>query len=378
VVWFRKEFSIPEEWNNKELTVSLGPIDDMDVTYLNGEKIGSLEVDGFWQQERYYTVPANAVKPGKAVIAVRVTDPRGNGGILGDRELLRIYPSNNKNAAIPLDGKWQYKVVGQIIGDTMYLFDPQTDTYESRPELEIAINAHTPTVLYNAMIAPLTPFTLQGTIWYQGETNVNRSKQYMRHMSLLINDWRKQFNNENMPFYYVQLAPWHYNNLQGRSSAHLREAQRRSLDIPNTGMAVTLDIGNVDNIHPANKQEVGKRLAYWALANNYGENIPFSGPIPKADVETKDNKIIVSFDYATSGLVIKEDISNQFEVSGNDGTFYPATRVEITGDKIEISSNQVTNPQNVRYAYKNGTEASLFNEAGLPAPSCTTEEKIEE
>ncbi|WP_255297548.1 sialate O-acetylesterase [Anaerophaga thermohalophila] len=376
VIWFRKSFEIPAEWGGKKLIVSLGPIDDMDATYLNGEKIGSTEVPGHWNKERIYTVPPEKVKAGQAVLAVKVIDNQGGGGIYGKPELLTVYPENNKTEALSIAGEWKYKVTAQLEGDELFLFDPKTDVYENRPELSMSLSSHTPTALYNGMIAPLTPYTLQGSIWYQGETNVGRANQYLRLMELLITDWRQQFDNENMPFYYVQLAPWHYNDIEGISSANLREAQRRAMQIPHTGMAVTLDIGDINTIHPANKADVGKRLALWALANDYGKDIVYSGPLPE-DVEIQNNKIIITFKHAEEGLIIEEDAPNQFEIAGEDGNFVPA-RVNISGNKLIIFSPELSSPADVRYAYKNGAEASLFNDAGLPAPSFTTEENFED
>ncbi|PWD98602.1 sialate O-acetylesterase [Marinilabilia rubra] len=373
--WFRKEIMIPESWEDKDLILSLGPIDDMDVAYFNGKKIGGTEVAGFWQKVRYYTVPASEVKAGPASLAVKVIDTQGGGGIYGDSEQLKIYPEGNKNQSIDLKGKWHYKVVAQITGDQLYLFNPETNVYDTRPELSMALNSHTPTVLYNAMIAPLTSFTIKGSIWYQGETNVGRASQYIELMDLLISDWRKQFNNPEMPFYFVQLAPWNYDNIEGRSSAWLREAQRRSMEITNAGMAVTLDIGNVDNIHPANKEDVGKRLALWALAKNYEKkDLVYSGPFPQK-TEQSNGKIVISFSHAENGLKLKSGVKNQFEIAGKDGNFVPA-KVKINGNTIEVYSPKVSQPANVRYGFKNGAEASLFNKSGLPAPSFSTEEEI--
>ncbi len=374
VVWFRKDIEIPEQWAGKGLILSLGPIDDMDVTYFNGQKIGGTEVAGYWQKVRYYTVPANLVEPGIATIAVKVIDHQGDGGIYGDSEQMTIYPEGDNSNAMALDGEWNYKVVGQIAGSDLYLFDPQTDTYDSRPELSMNLSSHTPTVLYNAMIAPLTPYTIKGSIWYQGETNVGRANQYLELKSDLINNWRNAFENPEMPFYYVQLAPWNYENVDGISSANLREAQRRALKIPHTGMAVTLDIGNVNNIHPANKTDVGKRLALQALANTYGKEVPFSGPMPE-EFKTEGKQIIISFKNAFDGLNIKNDVENQFEIAGGNGKFHPAKAI-IKNNTIIVSSPKVSKPDDVRYAYKNGSKASLFNGAGLPAPSFTSEETI--
>ncbi len=373
-LWFRKTVNIPEEWEGKKLTISLGPIDDMDATYFNGEKIGGTEVTGMWQKKRFYTVPANLVKSGEAVLAVKVIDHQGGGGIHGRKEDLKIYPENQESKAINISGEWKYKVVAEIKGDQMYLFNPEEHAFESRPERYMVLSAGTPTVLYNAMIAPFKPFTIKGTIWYQGEANVGRAAQYQRLMKLLIKDWRNRFNNPEMPFYFVQLAPWHYNNPEGISSAKLREAQRRSLDIPNTGMAVTLDIGSLETIHPANKKDVGKRLALWALANDYGKDVVYSGPLP-AETKTENNQFVIRFNHTDGGLVLKDNVPGQFEIAGKKGTYYPA-KVEIKDSTLRLSSSKVVKPVNARYAYKNAAEASLFNEAGLPAPSFSTEDEL--
>lgn len=370
-VWFRKEVEIPQEWAGKALTLTLGPIDDRDVTYFNGQRIGGIEEAGFWQAERTYPVPADLVKAGKAVVAVRMIDTQGGGGIYGKPEQIAL---SDGNQSISLAGAWKYRVVGQYREDKMYLLNPETNDFASRPELAVVAGAYTPTALYNAMIAPLTPYTLKGAIWYQGETNVGRSAQYVRLKSMLINDWRTQFENGEMPFYFVQLAPWHNNNVEGSSSAKIRDAQRRTLSIAHTGMAVTLDIGNVDNIHPANKTDVGERLALWALANDYGKQIPYSGPLYES-FSVEGNKLTLTFSHVDGGLVLKDQVPGQFELAGDDGVFYPAKAV-VEGNQIVLTSPRVAKPVNARYAYKNGSEASLFNGAGLPAASFTTEAEL--
>ncbi|MFO8001064.1 MAG: sialate O-acetylesterase [Marinilabilia sp.] len=253
-------------------------------------------------------------------------------------------------------------------------FASATNASESRPERSMTLSSETPTVLYNAMIAPLVPFNVNGTIWYQGESNVGRAAQYRRLKQMLVEDWRENFDHPDMPFYYVQIAPYNYDNPDGISSALLRDAQRRSLDIPATGMAVTLDIGNIDNIHPGNKKDVGHRLARWTLAREHGKDIPYSGPLPAA-TEINDNQITIEFEHADE-LVLKEDVPNQFEIAGEDGQFYPA-KADIQGTSIVLSSPQVPNPANARYAFTNGASAALFNKAGLPASSFTTEAELE-
>ncbi|HKL71235.1 MAG TPA: sialate O-acetylesterase [Marinilabiliaceae bacterium] len=376
VVWFRKEFVIPTSWEGKELTVSLGAIDDMDVTYLNGNVIGAYEEAGFWQTERKYTVAGDNVKSGEAIISIKMIDTQGGGGFTSAASTMSIHPTNDPSVALSLAGDWKYKVAAEITGGKMYLFDPETDEYANRPKVELAITSHTPSAIYNAMIAPLLPYTIKGAIWYQGETNVGRANQYMRLTSMLITDWRNRFKNEEMPFYYVQLAPWHYNDPSSSSSANLREAQRRMLHIPNSGMAVTLDIGNLDNIHPAKKKEVGERLSLWALNNEYEIETPYTGPM-FTNKEIAGNKIILNFNFVNGGLEIRKEVPNQFEISDENGQFHTA-QAKVVGDKIEVSSDKVKAPVDVRYAYKNGSQASIFNGAGLPAPSFTTENEIED
>jgi sialate O-acetylesterase len=373
VIWMRKVVEIPASWVGKELSISLGAIDDRDVTYFNGIKVGAHEESGKWQVKREYKVPAELVKGGRAVIAVRITDTQGGGGFTGTTEQMQLFPEGNIKSALSLAGNWTYLPVAEFKDDVLYIFDPQKNEFANRPKLSVVVGPYTATSLYNAMIAPLTPYTIKGSIWYQGEANVGRSAQYQRLMASLINNWRESFNNADMPFYYVQIAPWNYSDPKGVSSANLRDAQRRSMELPNTGMISTLDIGNNDDIHPANKKDVGERLAMWALANNYGKNIEFSGPLYQS-FEVIGNQAIVAFTHA-DGLVMKPTAFEAFELSGADGVFYPAT-VTLYGNKVVLTSSKVGQPVNVRYAYHNSTQASLFNSAGLPAPSFSTEKEL--
>ncbi len=377
VVWFKKEVVIPSSWDGKDLVLSLGEIDDMDVVYLNGEIVGATEEEGFWQTKRFYNIPADKFVSGKAIFTIKLIDTQGGGGFSGQSKELALYLEEDNSEKLSLAGEWKYQVAAELAGRTLYLFNPENNDYNNRPELEISLSSHTPTVLYNAMIAPVVPYNLKGFIWYQGETNVGRANQYMRLKKLLIDDWREKFNNDDASFYYVQLAPWHYNDINGSSSANLRDAQRRSIsENKNSGMAVTLDIGNNDNIHPGKKQEVGERLALWALKDKYEKDIVYSGPLYKEKNISK-NKITITFVCSNNGLVINKDVPNQFEIAGVDNVYYPAN-VEVIGeDLIRVHSTKVDEPKNVRYAYKNGAVASLFNGEGLPAPSFTTEEEID-
>ena len=227
------------------------------------------------------------------------------------------------------------------------------------------IGPRSPAVLYNGMIHPLIPYTLNGCIWYQGESNVNEENhdQYRELFSAMISNWRSDWDLGNFPFYFVQIAPFKYH--EDKQSEVLREAQLKTLAVPNTGMAVTMDIGNPRDIHPKNKQEVGRRLARWALAKDYDRDLVYSGPLYKS-IQVKGNKIYVYFRHTGSGLMTKDDQLKHFEVAGSDGIFVPAEG-RIKNNHVVVRSPEVSNPKYVRYAWGNAIEASLFNKEGLPA-----------
>jgi sialate O-acetylesterase len=223
-----------------------------------------------------------------------------------------------------------------------------------------------PTGLYNAMVYPLVPFPVRGAIWYQGESNNGESMLYYEKMKALIGGWRQVWKKSDLPFYYVQIAPYKYGpgntNLPG-----IWNAQLASLAIPNTGMAVTTDIATVNDIHPPNKQDVGKRLALWALAKTYGKkDLVYSGPLFKK-AKPDGDKIAVLFDSIGSGLATRDgkDVSH-FEIAGEDGKFVPA-QAKIEGDKIIASASEVTTPVKVRFGWDQLAEPNLMNKEGLPA-----------
>jgi len=234
-------------------------------------------------------------------------------------------------------------------------------------------NCHTPTALYNAMIAPLIPFRIAGAIWYQGESNSPRPIEYAKLFPAMITDWRKNWGIGDFPFYYVQIAPFNYDINWCPNSAYLREAQLKTLSaVKNAGMAVAIDIGEEKDIHPKNKQEVGRRLALWALEKTYNKKIDsFCGPLYKS-TKIENNRIRLFFD--TYGeLSAREGHLSDFIIAGEDKTFVPAS-AEIDGDTVVVWSDLVQNPVAVRYAWKNWTTASLFNKAGLPASSFRTDD----
>ena len=355
VVWFRKTVEIPADWQNTMLTLNLDMIDDNDITYFNGVEVG--HTDG-WNLSRKYVIPASLVKSGKAVITVRVFDTGGGGGIYGNASLLTLSYATDKN--IPLAGSWQYKVGFNLneIPAAPKLFD----------------DPNQPTVLFNAMINPIVPFTIKGVIWYQGESNADKAYQYRELFPLMIKDWRRQWKSD-FPFYFVQLA--NYTAILPQpadaSWAELREAQLQTLHLENTGMAVTIDIGNEKDIHPKNKQEVGRRLSLIARANAYNENIAFSGPIYDT-YRIERNSIRITFNHVDKGLKTKNgDQLKGFAIAGFDHQFHWADAV-IEGNEVVVTCKDIENPIAVRYAWAANPVCNLYNGADLPASPFRTDD----
>lgn len=359
VFWFRKEVQLPDTWAGQDLALELGPIDDMDTTWFNGIRVGGMERGGAWATPRRYIVPASAVQAGRNVIAVRVVDTGGGGGICGQAEQLQLRPADGSgDEAISLAGPWRYH-------PTLRLNElPPWPAWTS-------MNQNTPTVLFNGMIAPLTPFTIRGVIWYQGESNRSQALRYETLFSELIRDWRRHWAIGEFPFYFVQIAPFAYDGDIGETGA-LRDAQRRVLSLPNTGMAVTLDIGDPKNIHPRNKQEVGRRLALWALANTYGQsNLVYSGPLYER-MRVEDGRIRLFFDHTAGGLKPDGPLSC-FLIAGEDRRFVPA-QAQVENDSVLVWSDSVPEPVAVRYAWNATDEPNLTNGAGLPAACFRTDD----
>jgi sialate O-acetylesterase len=355
IVWFRKEFSIPPQWVGKDLTLTLGPIDDLDLTYFNGTPVGHEEV---YNKVRVYKIPGQIVKAGRNVIAVQVTDTGGGGGIYGTRNQLVL--ENDAGQSIPLAGKWHFRV------------GPNFQDLPPRPQSPDSPNL--PTVLYNAMIHPLIQFPISGAIWYQGESNAARAFQYQTLFPALIRDWRTSWKVGDFPFYFVQLANYQPTKPEPSEDAwaELREAQLMTLSVPNTGMAVTIDIGDAGDIHPRNKQEVGRRLALIARAKLLEENIEYSGPIYNF-MEVIDNKIRISFSHTGSGLVTRnnEELKG-FEIAGQDRKFYWAN-AQIDNNSVTVWNPRVPVPVAVRYAWQSNPICNLYNPAGLPASPFRTD-----
>ena len=355
LVWFRRTIELPSEWAGHDLTISLGPIDDIDVTWFNGEVVGRREI---WNLPRLYLIPGRLVKTGRNLIAVRVLDTGGLGGIYGEpAQMFLRHPNGKKHF---LAGPWAYM--------------------KSRPLQEIPSLPLTPegpnrlTVLYNGMIAPLVPYALQGAIWYQGESNAGRAHQYQTLFPALIRDWRAQWGMGDFPFLFVQLA--NYLSLQTEPEennwAELRDAQSKTLAVPNTGMAVAIDIGDAQDIHPKNKQEVGRRLALNALALVYGVARPHAGPMyQKMTVE--GDKIRLHFNPVEGGLQVAGESVLGFTIAAADKKFHWAEAL-IEGETILVSSPRVPEPVAVRYGWASNPVGNLYNSAGLPASPFRTDD----
>jgi sialate O-acetylesterase len=361
IVWFRHKFDLPASWNGQALKLGLGPIDDIDTTFVNGTKVGQMNR---YDLNRVYTVPAEAFKPGMNVVSVRVLDTGGNGGFTGSAEQMFLKPATGPDASsISLAGEWQMR-------DSVPLSKLPTVPTPSDPN-----NPNVVTLLYNGMIAPLLPFAIKGAIWYQGESNADRAYQYRRLLPAMIGDWRHRFGVGDFPFYIVQLAAFQATQPAPRQNewAELREAQAMTAkNVPNSGLAVAIDIGEANDIHPKNKAEVGRRLALCALAQTYGKKIEFSGPWYRSS-KVEGKTIRLSFDHAESGLLAKGGELRGFAIAGEDRRFVWA-QASIDGKQIVVSAAGVDKPVAVRYAWDINPVCNLYNQAGLPAVPFRTDD----
>ncbi|MFT4847983.1 MAG: sialate O-acetylesterase [Sediminicola sp.] len=363
IVWYRKEFIFNGDSSKEGYKLFLGPIDDLDATYLNGIKIGE---DEGWQKDRIYNIQPKLLKDGKNVLAVRVLDNAGGGGIYkGDPSI-----KNENKVIVSLKGDWKYKMLGCFENPSTFRLFNKESNLKNRPKL--LLNQQSPTVLYNAMIDPLIPYKIKGVIWYQGENNVWFPEEYAKSFPLLIDSWRDIWVQGDFSFYFVQIAPYNYNSNMNSMAAVLRESQRITMKLPNTGMVITSDIGDVDNIHPANKQDVGKRLALWAMNKTYGKkDVVYSGPLYKSII-TEGNNIRVNFDNVGSGLFCPDTALTFFEIAGKDGKYYPA-EARIDGEQVVVKSIKVKQPVHVRFGWTDTAIPNLFNKERLPAASFSSE-----
>jgi len=354
IVWYRKEITLDSSTVSHPILLSLGKIDDNDETFINGNLVGSTRN---WETKRMYPVAAGIFKAGKNIITVRVEDTGGGGGFYDDSAGVCL---KTESKTIPLGDNWSFRIAkisgnGGGIGPNDF-----------------------PDLLFNAMINPLIPFGIRGVLWYQGEANTERAFQYRKAFPLMISDWREHWGQGNFPFYFVQLASFNAADgisEKGSTWAELREAQFRTLSVPATGMAVTIDIGESKDIHPKNKQDVGKRLAAIALNNLYALPMEYSGPVYESMV-IQGNKIILNFTHTGGGLLVKDRYGyiRAFEIAGPDHHFHYA-KAFLQKNQVVVYSDEVQNPVSVHYAWADDAgDANLYNQEGFPAVPFRTDQ----
>lgn len=348
--WYRTQFDLSSHEAQNPVTISIGKIDDSDITWVNGHRVGAMEMA--WSAIRIYEVPAKYLQEGKNTIVVRCEDTGGGGGIYGTPDLFSYSINGQKK---PLPNSWKFNI-GAIRTNANTLGTNQI-----------------PTILYNKMIHPLLRFPIKGAIWYQGESNAGSETDATNYAELfkhMIIDWRNRWNIGDFPFLYVQLANFMAPDVEPAESswAILRESQTKTLSLENTGQAVIIDIGEADDIHPKNKHDVGYRLALAAQKIAYKKDVVYSGPKYNGH-SIQRNLVYVSFDHVGSGLKCTDtfDHVNGFALAGADGKFKWA-RARILGDEVMVWHEEISTPVHIRYAWGNNPDkANLYNKEGLPA-----------
>lgn len=364
--WFRKEIDIPADWQGKPLVLSLGAIDDTDITFFNGVRVGSIDEARpyFWLLPREYEIPGGLVQTGRVELAIRVFDCFGQSGFNGPAADLFIAPKNGKENAVSLAGEWKYRV---------------EFTVPPRPAPAPTQAWSLPTVLYNGVVAPLMPFAVKGLLWYQGESNTHTAHAYRKLLPAMIRGWRKNWGDDDLPFLIVQLP-----NFGGKSDdpnagskwAELREAQAMALSEPDTALAVTIDLGAVD-VHPGNKRDVAERLFAVAEKCVYGKKHRVTSPVFGA-MTVKDGKALIKFKEVGSGLVTKDGKPPKgFAVVEEKGTFVWASAEIVEGepsDTVMVWSEHVKNPAVVRFLWADHPDCNLYNKEGWPAAPFRTDD----
>lgn len=344
-IWMHKTFEVSKKQVGQAARLFLGCIVDADSVYVNGQFVGTTS---YQYPPRKYYIPPSLLKEGKNEITIRVIDENGRGGFVKDKPYELVFKDKSK---INLEGDWFYRVGCEVVKIEPHIFIQWK-----------------PLGLYNAMIYPLFHYQIKGMLWYQGESNAGKPDEYCALMNELIHNWRTGFKNAELPFYYVQLA----NFLEAKEMptesnwAALRQQQLDMLKIPNTGIAVSIDIGEWNDIHSLNKKDVGERLALYALKNQYAKkDIIVSGPLVKK-YKVNNNKVTLEFDYVQNGIQ-KVDSLKYFELAGDDKIFAKAVAI-IKGKSIVLQSDEIATPKYVRYAWADNPEGvNFFNEEGLPA-----------
>ncbi|MBC8004262.1 MAG: 9-O-acetylesterase [Verrucomicrobia bacterium] len=354
IAWYRKTITLTADQAKQAKEIHLGAIDDNDITWINGMKVGSTKA---YNEKRVYAIPSNTLKAGKNVIAIRVEDTGGGGGLYGEAAEKYLAIGDQQ---LSLSDPWKFKISEAQIGP-----------------LEVGPNDY-PTLLFNGMLNPIIPYGIKGAIWYQGESNADRAKQYQRVFPSMIQDWRNHWKQGDFGFHFVSLANYMPATQQPGESAwaELREAQTKTLALPNTGMALAIDLGVANDIHPRNKQDVGKRLALSALKTTYGKDIVHSGPMYQS-VKIDGNKALISFTETGSGLTTnnKYGYINCFSIAGADRKFVWARATIADDHTVIVYSDEVKNPVAVRFGWANNPDdLNLYNKEGLPANPFRTDD----
>ena len=357
IAWYRTTFELTAKEVAAGVVLGLGMIDDSDETWINGQRIGG--TTNQWSKPREYRVDPKMLHAGINHLAVRVTDTGGGGGIHGDASLVYLQPNGGEPR--PLPAAWRFR--------------PATVTIAMDDDKN-----HIETLLYNQMIHPVKPYPVRGVIWYQGESNAGANGQAFRYrdqFATMIRAWRNDWKQPQLPFLWVQLANFRSGGDTANESpwAILRESQSHTLSLPATAQVVTIDIGDPADIHPRNKQEVGRRLALAARHVAYGESLVFSGPVFQK-AQFTGNRVRIDFEPQASALSVRGggNVVSGFEVAGDDRRFHPATAV-IEHGAVVVSSDAVPNPRAVRYAWSdNPVQANLVNSDGLPASPFRTDD----
>lgn len=358
VVWFRKTVTLPDPLPPGPAAIHLGVIERMDTVWLNGRWIGA---SAWVENPRKYPVPAGVLKPGPNVLAVRVFKTKADGGFRSKPEDLRLVLGDK--TVIPLADGWKAKVSVDARPP-----QPLPFGFENWPTM--------PGVLYDGMIAPMAPLAITGALWYQGEANADRAAQYRKLLPAMIGDWRKAFGQGDFPFYIVSLAAFQQRKgAPGDDAwAELREAQDiTARTVKNSGLAVAIDVGDANDIHPQDKKEVGERLALLALDKHYGKDSISSGPRFVA-AEKISGALKLRFDQE---LVVKGGKPEEFSIAGEDGKWHWA-EAKVEGNAVVLSSPEVSKPTAARYAWQANPKATLFNAAGLPAVPFRTDSPLDQ
>jgi len=350
VCYFRKTVILPDPVPAGATRILLGIVQRMETTWVNGRQVGA---SAWVENPRNYPIPAGVLKPGSNNVTLRVLKTKPDGGFMSKPADLKLVLGDGRE--IPLAGEWK-----------------GTLSVDARPPHSLPVGYENwpvmPSVLHTGMIAPIAPLALTGALWYQGEANTERAAQYRTLLPAMIADWRKTFGQGDFPFYIASLAAFQPRKdvPESDSWAELRGAQDFvAHSVTNSGLALAIDIGDADNIHPKDKKEVGERLALIALAKNYGKTIPYSGPRLES-VSRESGALIIHFTHIEGGLVAKGGKLEEFSVRSEDGKWHWAY-ARIFGDTVIVSTSEAQNPAAVRYAWQSNPKATLYNGAGLPA-----------